>query len=128
MSRGLNIVALIGNLGTRPESRHTTSGNLIVNLRLATNDSWTDKATGERKERTEWHRLVLFGKLAEVAQNSLDKGSQVFVEGRIQSRKWSGDDAREHHATEIVVSELIMHGGKAEATRLAPGTVEEPPF
>ena len=128
MSRGLNKVALIGNLGARPDSHHTTSGNLIVNLRLATNESWTDKATGERKERTEWHRLVLFGKLAEVAQNYLDKGSQVFVEGRIQSRKWSGDDDCEHYANEIVVNEMIMLDGKSEAIRPASELVASEPF
>ncbi len=95
MSRGLNRVQLIGNLGQRPETRQTSTGTLIANLRLATSSSWKDKA-GERQEATEWHRCVAFGRLAEIAQQYLDKGSKVYIEGRIQTRKWNGDDGCEH--------------------------------
>ena len=127
MSRGLNRVQLIGNLGQRPETRQTSTGTLIANLRLATSSSWTDKA-GERQEATEWHRCVAFGRVAEIAQQYLDKGSRVYIEGRIQTRKWNGDDGREHYANEIIVSELIMLDGRSEAARPAPGTVEAPPL
>ncbi len=98
-----------------------------MNLRLATNETWKDKA-GERQERTEWHNVVVFGTLAEIAQQYMGKGSQVFVEGRIQSRKWSGDDGCEHYASEIVVSEMIMLGGKSEAIRPASELVASQPF
>ncbi len=127
MSRGLNRVQLIGNLGQRPETRQTSTGTLIANLRLATSSSWTDKA-GERQEATEWHRCVAFGRVAEIAQQYLDKGSRVYIEGRIQTRKWNGDDGREHYANEIIVSELIMLGGGSEAARPAPESVEAPPL
>ncbi len=115
MSRGLNKVTLIGNLGADPEVRYTQSGDPIANFSLATGESWKDRQTGEAKERTEWHRVVIFGKLAEVAKDYLRKGAQVYLEGQLRSRKWQGQDGQDHYTTEVVVSvggTLLMLGGK----------------
>ena len=98
----LNKVMLIGRLGQDPEIRYTQSGNAVANLNIATNDYWNDK-NGEKKERTEWHSLVLWGKLADLAQSYLKKGSQLFVEGRLQTRDWEDEQGRKHYKTEIVV-------------------------
>ena len=88
MSRGINKVILVGNLGQKPEMRYTQTNMAVANLSVATSDSWKDKETGEQKEKTEWHRVVYFGKLAEIAEQYLDKGSKVYVEGKLQTRKW----------------------------------------
>ncbi|WP_319245006.1 single-stranded DNA-binding protein [uncultured Propionivibrio sp.] len=108
----VNKVILVGNLGRDPESRYGADGSAIVNVSLATTDTWRDKSSGERKEATEWHRLVFFGKLAEIAGQYLKKGSQVYVEGRLRSRKWQDKDGQERQTTEIVVEEMKMLGGR----------------
>ena len=102
---GVNKVILVGNLGKDPDVRRTTSGDPIVNFTLATSENWRDKATGERKERTEWHRVVIFNEnLAKVAEQYLHKGSKVYVEGQLQTRKWTDKDGNEKYTTEVVLS------------------------
>jgi single-strand DNA-binding protein len=108
MARGVNKVILIGNLGQDPEVRFMPSGNPVANLRLATTDTWTDRQSGQRQERTEWHSLVMFNKLAEIAQQYLKKGSKIYVEGRLQTRKWQGQDGQDRYSTEIVVNDMQM--------------------
>ncbi|QEA38021.1 single-stranded DNA-binding protein [Pistricoccus aurantiacus] len=108
MARGINKVILIGNLGQDPDVRYTQSGSAVTNLNLATSDSWTDKQSGQRQERTEWHRVVMFNKLAEIAQQYLRKGSKVYIEGRIQTRKWQGQDGQDRYSTEIVANDMQM--------------------
>ena len=112
MARGLNKVMLIGNLGADPEVRYGASGGAITNVRLATAESWRDKETGDQQERTEWHRVVFFGRLAEIAAEYLKKGSQVYVEGSIRSRKWTDKEGQEKYTTEIVANEMQMLGGR----------------
>lgn len=102
-SRGVNKVILVGNLGQDPEVRYMPNGGAVANITLATSDSWRDKATGEQRERTEWHRVVLFGKLAEVAGEYLRKGSQVYIEGQLQTRKWQDQSGQDRYTTEVVV-------------------------
>ncbi len=111
MARGVNKVILIGNLGADPEVRYSASGSAITNARLATSDQWKDKQTGEQQERTEWHRVVFFGRLAEIAGEYLKKGSKVFVEGRLQTRKWQGQDGQDRYTTEVVVNDMQMLDG-----------------
>ena len=108
MARGVNKVILIGNLGQDPEVRFSPSGTAIANLNLATTDTWMDRQSGQRQERTEWHRLVLFNKTAEIAQQYLKKGSKIYVEGRLQTRKWQGQDGQDRYTTEIVVNDMQM--------------------
>ena len=108
MARGINKVILIGNLGQDPEVRFSPSGTAIANLTLATTDTWMDRQSGQRQERTEWHRLVLFNKTAEIAQQYLKKGSKIYVEGRLQTRKWQGQDGQDRYTTEIVVNDMQM--------------------
>lgn len=115
MARGLNKVMLIGNLGADPEIRYTASGSAVANVRLATAESWRDRESGEQQERTEWHRVVFFGRTAEVAGEYLRKGSQIYVEGRLQTRKWSDRDGNERYTTEIVANEMQMLGGRGGA-------------
>lgn len=115
MARGLNKVMLIGNLGADPEVRYTTGGSAIANIRLATAESWRDKETGDQQERTEWHRVVFFGRLAEIAGEYLKKGSQVYVEGAIRTRKWTDKEGAEKYTTEIVANEMQMLGGRGGA-------------
>lgn len=102
-SRGVNRVTILGNLGNDPEVKYTQSGSAIANLTVATSESWNDKATGEKREAVEWHRVVLFGKLAEVAGEYLRKGSQVYIEGQLRTRKWTDQSGQEKYTTEIVV-------------------------
>lgn len=102
-SRGVNKVILLGNVGGDPETRYLPNGNAVTNITLATSDSWKDKQTGQVQERTEWHRVVFFGKLAEIAGEYLKKGSQVYVEGRLQTRKWQDQSGQDRYTTEIVV-------------------------
>lgn len=104
MSRSLNKVMLIGHLGADPDVRYTPSGVAVANVRMATSDSWKDKNTGEMQERTEWHRVVFFGKLAEIVQQYVRKGSKIYVEGRLQTRKWQGQDGQDRYTTEVLVS------------------------
>ena len=116
MPRGINKVILIGNLGQDPETKTLSSGGSVCNMSLATTDTWSDKNTGERQERTEWHRLVLFNRLAEVAVQYLRKGSRVYFEGRLQTRKWQDRDGQERYITEIIGNDLQMldaRGGDA---------------
>ena len=112
MARGINKVILVGNLGADPETRYTTSGSAVTNLSLATSESWTDRQTNERRENTEWHRVVMFGRLAEISEQYLRKGQQVYIEGRIQTRKWQGQDGQDRYTTEIVARDMQMLGGR----------------
>ncbi|OZT18070.1 single-stranded DNA-binding protein [Serratia marcescens] len=148
-SRGVNKVILVGNLGQDPEVRYMPNGGAVANITLATSESWRDKATGEQKEKTEWHRVVLFGKLAEVAGEYLRKGSQVYIEGSLQTRKWQDQSGQDRYTTEIVVNvggTMQMLGGRQPqqpqggnqfsggqqqsrpAQNSAPATSNEPPM
>ncbi|HLR87918.1 MAG TPA: single-stranded DNA-binding protein [Wenzhouxiangella sp.] len=108
MARGINKAILIGNLGADPETRHTAGGSAVTNIRIATSEAWRDRQSGEMRERTEWHRVVLFGRLGEIAGEYLRKGSKVYIEGRIQTRKWQGQDGQDRWTTEIVANEMQM--------------------
>jgi len=112
MARGVNKVILIGNLGADPETRAMPSGMTVANLRVATSESWRDKQTGEQQERTEWHRVAFFGRLAEVAGEYLRKGSQVYIEGSLRTRKWQDKQGNERYSTEIVGNDMQMLGGR----------------
>ncbi|MEM6639577.1 MAG: single-stranded DNA-binding protein [Pseudomonadota bacterium] len=112
MARGINKVILVGNLGADPETRHMPSGGSVTNVSLATSESWKDKNTGERKERTEWHRVAFFNRLAEIAGEYLRKGSQVYVEGKIRTRKWQDQQGNDRYTTEIIADEMQMLGGR----------------
>ena len=111
----VNKVILVGNLGADPETRYQTSGDAITNIRVATTDRWKDKASGETKEATEWHRVAFFGRLAEIAGEYLKKGSQVYVEGRIRTRKYQDKDGNERYSTEIIGDRMQMLGSRAGA-------------
>jgi len=125
MARGLNKVILIGNLGADPETLAMPSGLTVANLRVATSESWRDKQSGEQQERTEWHRVALFGRLGEVAAEYLRKGSQVYIEGRLRTRKWQDKQGVERFSTEIIGDEMLMLGGRsAGAGVTAPETRE----
>ncbi|MBL0876085.1 single-stranded DNA-binding protein [Serratia nevei] len=127
-SRGVNKMILLGNLGKDPEVRYTQNGGAIANLTIATSESWRDKQSGEQKEKTEWHRVVLFGKLAEVAGEYLRKGSQVYIEGKLTTRKWADQAGVERYTTEIHVNVggvMQMIGGKQEASQ--SGNQQLPP-
>ena len=110
----LNKATLIGNLGADPEIKYMTSGDAVANIRLATTDTWKDKATGEQKEATEWHRVVFYRRLAEIVGQYLKKGSQVYIEGRIKTRKWTDKDGIERYTTEIEATEMKMLGGRRD--------------
>jgi single-strand DNA-binding protein len=141
-SRGVNKVILVGNLGADPEVRYMPSGGAVANITLATSESWRDKATGEMKEQTEWHRVVLFGKLAEVAGEYLRKGSQVYIEGQLRTRKWTDQAGTEKYTTEVVVNvggTMQMLGGRPasgtggqhsapQQQSSAPAAPNEPPM
>ena len=123
-NRGINKVILIGHLGQDPEVRYMPSGGAIANITLATSESWRDKQTGEQKERTEWHRVVFFGKLAEIAGEYLRKGSQVYVEGRLQTRKWQDQSGQDRYTTEVVVDmggTMQMLGGRPQGGQASAG-------
>lgn len=112
MARGINKVILIGNLGADPEVRYMPSGNAVTNVNLATSESWKDKQSGQMQERTEWHRVVFFNRLAEIAGEYLRKGSKVYIEGSLRTRKWQGQDGQDRYTTEIVASEMQMLDGR----------------
>ncbi len=112
MARGINKVILVGNLGQDPEVRYMPSGAQVTTARIATSDSWKDKQSGESKERTEWHTVVFFDRLAEIAGQYLKKGSQVYVEGRLQTRKWQDRDGNDRYTTEIIARDMQMLGGR----------------
>lgn len=119
-SRGVNKCIILGNLGNDPEVKYTASGSAIASLTVATSESWNDKATGEKREEVEWHRVVLFGKLAEVAGEYLRKGSKVYIEGQLRTRKWTDQSGQEKYTTEIVVGMngvMQMIDGKQEANQ-----------
>ena len=115
MARGINKVILVGNLGQDPETRAMPSGKAVTNVRIATTDSWRDKQSGEQKEQTEWHTVVFFDRLAEIAAEYLRKGSQVYVEGRLRTRKWQDKSGNDRYTTEIVANEMQMLGGRGGA-------------
>ncbi len=123
-SRGVNKVILVGNLGQDPEVRHMPNGGAVANITLATSESWRDKQTGETKDKTEWHRVVLFGKLAEVAGEYLRKGSQVYIEGSLQTRKWQDQSGQDRYTTEVVVNvggTMQMLGGRQGGAEASGG-------
>ncbi|WP_288080342.1 single-stranded DNA-binding protein [Pseudomonas sp.] len=123
MARGINKVILVGNVGGDPETRYLPNGNAVTNITLATSDSWKDKQTGQLQERTEWHRVSFFGKVAEIAGQYLAKGSQVYVEGRLQTRKWQDKDGQDRYTTEVVVDmggQMQLLGGKPEGGQQRP--------
>jgi single-strand DNA-binding protein len=113
MARGVNKVILVGNLGKDPEMKYTASGAAIANITVATSESWNDKQTGEKQEKTEWHRVVFFRRLAEIVGEYLRKGSQVYIEGKLQTRKWQDQNGQDRYTTEIVANEMQMLGGRA---------------
>ncbi len=116
MARGVNKVILIGNLGRDPEVRYTANGGAVANLALATTDTWRDKQTGDRQERTEWHRVVMFGRLGEIAGEYLKKGAKVYIEGRLQTRKWQDQQGGDRYTTEIVANDMQMLDGRGGGT------------
>ncbi|MCI0517813.1 MAG: single-stranded DNA-binding protein [Woeseiaceae bacterium] len=120
MARGVNKVIIVGNLGNDPETRYMPSGSAVTNLSVATNESWKDKQTGEQKDRTEWHKVAMFGRLAEIAAEYLRKGSQVYIEGKLRTRKWQDKDGQDRYTTEIVADEMQMLGGRSGGSGGAP--------
>lgn len=121
--RGVNKVILVGNLGRDPEIRYTRDGTAVANLNLATSESWND-ANGQRQERTEWHRVVAWGRLAEIAKEYLGKGRQVYVEGKLQTRSWEDKDGHKRYTTEIKADQMVMLGGRSEGGRSETGPPE----
>lgn len=112
MARGINKVILIGNLGKDPEVRYMANGGAVCNATLATTESWKDKQTGEQKDKTEWHNIVFYRRLAEIAGEYLKKGSQIYVEGKLQTRKWQDKNGNDRYTTEIIANEMQMLGGR----------------
>ena len=112
MARGINKVIIVGNLGADPDSRAMPSGNAVTNISVATSESWNDRDSGEKKEKTEWHRVVFFNRLAEIAAQYLKKGSQVYVEGKLQTRKWEDKEGNERWTTEVVANQMQMLGDR----------------
>ena len=116
MARGINKVIVVGNLGADPDARYMPNGNAVTNISVATSESWKDKETGDRQERTEWHRVVFFGRLAEIASEYLKKGSQVYVEGRLKTRKWEDKEGNDRWTTEIVANDMQMLGERISSS------------
>ena len=121
MARGVNKVILVGNLGNDPETKYMPSGDAVTNLSVATSESWKDKQTGEQKDRTEWHRVAMFGRLAEIAAEYLRKGSQVYIEGKIRTRKWQDQQGNDKYTTEIIANEMQMLGSRSGSGAPAMG-------
>jgi single-strand DNA-binding protein len=119
MGRGVNKAVIVGTLGKDPEIRYAANGNAVVNVSVATNESWKDRETGQAQERTEWHRIVMFGKLGEIAQQYLKKGSQAYFEGRIRTNKWEDADGVKRYSTQIVASEMQMLGRRGDVAEPA---------
>jgi len=113
MARGVNKVILVGNLGNDPETKYMPSGDAVTNLSVATSESWKDKKTGEQKDRTEWHRVAMFGRLAEIAAEYLRKGSQVYIEGKLRTRKWQDQQGNDRYSTEVIANEMQMLGSRS---------------
>ena len=120
MSRGINKVILVGHLGQDPEVKYMPSGSAVANISVATSESWKDKQTGEQKDRTEWHRVVFYARLAEIVGEYLRKGSQIYVEGRLQTRKWQDQNGNDKYTTEIIANEMQMLGGRGNTGGTAP--------
>ena len=120
---GVNKVIILGRLGNDPEMRYMPSGEAVANLSIATSESWTDKNTGEKREKTEWHRVVAFRKLAEIIGQYCKKGDQIYIEGKLQTRKWSDKNGQDHYTTEIIADQMQMLGGKDNGNR---GQSEKP--
>jgi single-strand DNA-binding protein len=127
MARGVNKVIIVGNLGNDPDTRYMPSGSAVTNLSVATNESWKDKQTGEQKDRTEWHRVAMFGRLAEIAAEYLRKGSQVYIEGKLRTRKWQDQNGNDRWTTEIIADEMQMLGGRTGAGAPAVSDSGPPP-
>lgn len=121
MARGINKAILIGNLGADPEVRYTPANTAVCNIRIATSETWRDKQSGEPQEKTEWHNVVLFGRLGEIAGEYLKKGSKVYIEGRLQTRKWQGQDGQDRYTTEIVANEMQMLDGRGGSAPMDEG-------
>lgn len=115
MARGINKCILVGNLGRDPEVRYTANGGAVANITVATSEQWTDKQSGQKQEKTEWHRVVMFGRLGEIAGEYLRKGSQVYIEGKLQTRKWQDQNGQDRYTTEIVANEMQMLGSRGSA-------------
>jgi single-strand DNA-binding protein len=130
MSRGVNKVILVGNLGQKPEMRYTATQSAVANISIATTESWKDKESGEMRDKTEWHKVVYFGKLAEIVEKYLDKGSSVYIEGKLQTRKWQDKSGADRWTTEIVGNELTMLGSRASNSNNSPmqSNESESPF
>ncbi|MEM6511816.1 MAG: single-stranded DNA-binding protein [Pseudomonadota bacterium] len=131
MARGINKVILVGNLGNDPDTRYMPSGGAVTNLSIATSESWKDKQTGEQKERTEWHKVAMFGRLAEIGAEYLRKGSQVYIEGTLRTRKWQDRDGNDRYTTEVIANEMQMLGGRGGGGSAPmggdPGPASQPP-
>lgn len=127
MARGVNKVILVGNLGNDVELRYAANGSAVANLSLATSESWKDKETGENQERTEWHRVSMFGRLAEVAGQYLKKGSKIYVEGKLQTRKWQDKEGVERYTTEIVANEMQMLDSRPQGSEQKSPPVNNAP-
>lgn len=121
---GLNKVQIIGHLGADPEQRYMPSGKAVVNLRVATSETWKDRESGDKKEKTEWHSIVAFDKLAEIMSEYLRKGSQVYIEGKLQTRKWQDKEGKDRYSTEIIAQQMQMLGSKPQGER--PARQESP--
>ena len=121
MARGVNKVIIVGNVGNDPETKYMPSGSAVTNLSVATNESWKDKQTGEQKDRTEWHRVAMFGRLAEIAAEYLRKGSQVYIEGKLRTRKWQDKQGNDRYSTEVIADEMQMLGGRGGAPSMGGG-------
>jgi single-strand DNA-binding protein len=127
MARGINKVIIVGHLGTDPEVNHTSSGGVVANLSVATTEQWKDRNTGETQGRTEWHRVVLFGKLGEIAQKYLKKGAQVYIEGRLQTRKWQDGNGQDRYSTEVVAQDMQMLGSTGRGSQDNAGDYQQAP-
>lgn len=125
--RGVNKAIIVGNLGQDPDTRYMPSGDAVTNISVATSESWKDKQTGESKERTEWHKISAFGRLAEIMAEYLKKGSQVYIEGKLRTRKWQDKDGNDRWTTEIIADQMQMLGGKGESKPQQENTYPEGP-
>ena len=126
MARGVNKVILVGNLGKDPEVRYMPNGNAVANITLATSESWKDKTSGEQQEKTEWHRIVMFRRLGEIAGEYLKKGSQVYIEGKLQTRKWQDNSGNDRYTTEIVANEMQMLGSRGGSANFSGDSAAAP--
>ena len=125
MARGINKVILVGNLGADPETRYMPSGSAVTNIRVATTESWKDKDTGDQQERTEWHSVAFFGRLAEIVAEYLRKGSQVYIEGKLRTRKWQDREGNDRWSTEVVANEMQMLGGRPGSNAPAQAPLQQ---